>query len=79
MSNFIRFKKAAVRTYVIAKVAELENGVGAFDSKDEMVGFVRQTDPVKKTKIVEMLLDCLDPKKKFKAPDLLSMEEPEHA
>lgn len=79
MSNFIRFKKAAVRTYVIAKVAELDNGVGAFDSQNEMVGFVRQTDPLKKAKIVDVLLDCLDPNKKFKAPDLLSLEEPEHA
>jgi hypothetical protein len=77
MSNFIRFKKAAVRTYVIAKVVELDNGVGAYDSQDEMIGFVRQTDAAKKTKIVDLLLDCLDPKKKFKAPDLQSLEEAE--
>lgn len=78
MSNFIRFKKAAVRAYVIAGVKELDNGVGAYNSQNEMVGFVRQTDAVKKTKIMQELLECLDHSKKFKAPDLLSMEEPEH-
>lgn len=79
MSNILRFKKGAVRTYVIAQVKQLDTGVGCFDSKGEMLGFIHVTNPVQKDRVEELIIDYIDDTKKTKQPDWSFITEPELA
>lgn len=77
MSNILRFKKGAVRTYVIAQVKPLDTGVGCFDAKGEMLGFIPVTDPAQKDRVEELIIDFIDGSKKMKQPDWSFITEPE--
>lgn len=78
MSNILRFKKGAVRTYVITRVAQLDTGVGCFDAKDTMLGFIAVTDPAQKDRVEELIIDYIDGVKK-KHPDWSFITEPTSA
>jgi len=57
------------RTWVIANVTTVENGVACHDSNGNLLGKVETTDALAQLRVAEAIMDCLDAGKGFKQPD----------
>lgn len=69
MSEIIRLTRGCVRRYVPARVDQMPTGVAYFNSDDKMVGFIKVHRQDLKERVEDILIDAIDPKKKFKQPD----------
>lgn len=61
--------KGAVRTYIVVRVGQVRNGIGCYDARGEMVWYLRVTDQAQRDRAELLVIDCIDPAKKFKQPD----------
>lgn len=69
MSEIIRLVRGCVRRFVPVRVDQMPTGVAYFNNEDKIVGFVKVHRQDLKDKVEQIMIDAIDPKKKFKQPD----------